>query len=237
MNGVRAAARLHFTKKEMTFAVPLYITGVAAVITVLISLMFWRAGSSIGSPEWISGSRSNASIASWLGGFLTYMGVQSVATTFPFALTLGSTRRAFVGGTLLWAVGTAAYLTMVLTALTLLELATGHWFVGFHVFDVSTLGSGDVTRLVPIVFLGSLFCLTVGGLFGASWTRFGPRGPAVLGAGLVILTLVGLVLTLPSLTTALASSQLWWLVVVAVAVVIAFAATATVHLLRSATVR
>lgn len=236
MNGVRAVARLHFTKKEMTFAVPLYITGIAAVITVLVSLVFWRAGSTIGSAEWIGGSRTNAAMAWSLGSFLTYMGVQSMATTFPFALTLGSTRRAFVGGTLLWAAGTAAYVTAVFTALTMLELLTGHWFVGFYVFDVYTLGSGDLTRLIPSVFLGSLFCLTVGGLFGASWARFGSRGPLLLGAGLVIATLAGLVIALPAITAAMASSQFSWLAVISI-VAIALAAAATVPVLRSAVVR
>ena len=236
MNGVRAAARLHFTKKEMTFLVPLYITGVTAVITVLISLVFWRAGSTIGSEAWVNGSRTNAGMAWGLAGFLTYMGVQSVATTFPFALTLGSTRRAFVSGTLLWAAGTAVYLTAVITALAVLELATGHWFVGFYIFDVYTLGSGELARLIPTVFLGSLFCLTVGALFGASWVRFGSRGPLLLGAGLIILTLTVLVVTLPFLTASIADFQLWWLAAIATAA-IALAALTTVPVLRSAVVR
>ena len=89
MSTMISTTRLHFNKREVTFLIPLYITGVVAVISVLISFLFWRSGSLPGTPGWVQGSQSNPGIAWALAGFLVYLGVQSVATTFPFALTLG----------------------------------------------------------------------------------------------------------------------------------------------------
>ncbi|TYD00565.1 hypothetical protein FQ377_03810 [Arthrobacter echini] len=237
MNGIQAATRLHLTKKNMTFGVPVQIVGLVAVISALIALIIWRAGGTPGSAEWITGARSNGGMAFGLLGFLVYLGVQSIATTFPFALTLGSTRKAFVGGTLVWAAVTSAYLAVIYAVLLLVELATDHWFASVYIFDVYYLGTGDLLILLPTVFLGSLSALTIGALFGASWARFGNRGPVFLGAGLAIGLLGLLALVLPSITgSVLDGFRLWWLAVAAV-VIIAVSAVMTLLLLRSAVVR
>lgn len=228
--------RLHLNKREVTFLVPLYITATVAAIAVLIALLFWRAGSEPGTAGWIEGSQNNPGILYALAGFLVYLGVQSVATTFPFALTLGATRRGFTAGTLLWAVLVAAYLALVFGVLTLIELATDHWFAGFYVFDVVVLGAGDLGRLLPIVFLGTLSMLTIGGVFGASWVRFGARGPQLLAVGVVVVLVIALIALMPAAADILAAFELWWLAVAAV-VVIVLSAIGTWLLLRSATVR
>lgn len=236
MNTIAASTKLHLNKREQTFVVPLWITAAVAVISILISLLFWRAGSQPGTEPWIQGSQNNPGIAYALVSFLGYMGVQAVATTFPFALTLGATRKGFVTGTLLWSVLTSAYLTVILTLLTLLETATDHWFVGFYVFDVHVLGAGDLTRLLPVVFLGSLTVLTLGGLFGASWVRLGSRGPIVLGVGLLLIAAAALLILIPSAAQIIAGFQLWWLALTAVGIIGASWA-GTWLLLRPAVVR
>lgn len=220
MTALLPTTKLHLNKREITFLVPLYITGTVAVISVLISLLFLRSGGTPGSPDWISGSQFNPGLAYALPGFLVYLGVQSVATTFPFALTLGSTRRSFVGGTLLWAVIASAYLTVILAVLTMIELATHHWFVNFYIFDIVILGAGDLTLLVPIVFLSTLSMLTIGGVFGASWIRFGGRGPQIIGVSIAIVIIVALIVVLPAAPAIIAAFQLWWLAVVAAAVIV-----------------
>ena len=100
MSSIAPTVKLHLNKREITFLVPLYITLMVTVLSVLIALIFWRSGSQPGSDGWVIGSRNNPGIAYSLPGFLVYLGVQSIATTFPFALTLGATRRAFTAGTL-----------------------------------------------------------------------------------------------------------------------------------------
>lgn len=228
--------KLHLNKRETTFLVPLYITGMVALVSVLISLLFLRSGGTPGEADWIQGSQFNPGMAYALPGFLVYLGVQSVATTFPFALTLGSTRRSFAGGTLLWAVVTSAYLTAVMAVLTMIELATNHWFVGFYIFDVTVLGAANLALLVPIVFLSTLSMLTIGSVFGASWIRLGARGPQLIGVSVALVIIVALIIIVPFAPTIIAAFQLWWLAIVAV-VVIALSSIGMWLLLRSAVVR
>ncbi|PRY70008.1 hypothetical protein B0I08_101130 [Glaciihabitans tibetensis] len=236
MSSVVPAVKLHLNKREMTFLVPLYIIGMVALISVLISLVFLRGGSVPGSEGWLTGSRNNPAFLWAFPGYLVYLGVQSIATTFPFALTLGATRRDFVAGTLLWAVLTSAYITVILAILTMIELATGHWWSGFHIFDIYILGLGDLSLLVPIVFLGSLTCLVVGGGFAASWVRWGARGPQLIATALGLVIVVGVIIVIPSAESIFASFAAWWLAVAA-AVAIAISAVGAWLLLRPATVR
>lgn len=233
---IPATTKLHLNKRETTFLVPMYIIVTVAVISVLISLLFWRSGSLPGTPDWIQGSQVNPGMAYALPGFLVYLGVQSIATTFPFALTLGASRRSFVAGTLLWSVIVSAFMALALALLTTLELATNHWFAGFYVFDIYVLGAGDLGRLLPIVFLATLSMLCLGGVFGASWIRFGARGPQMIGIGTAIVLIVALIIVIPSAPAILAAFKLWWLAVAAVIAII-ISALGTWKLLRTAIVR
>jgi len=236
MSSVLSTVKLHLNKRQITFLVPLYIIAAVAVTSVIVSLIFWRFGSVPGSDAWIEGGRSNPAFLYSFPGFLVYLGVQSIATTFPFALTLGATRRAFVAGTLVWAVLVSAYITAALAILTTLELATGHWFSGFHVFDTYVLGAGDLTQLIPTVFLGVLVCLVIGGAFAAAWVRWGAIGPQAVAAAVVLILGAALLILIPAAPGIFAAFELWWLAVAA-ALVIAICAVAAWLFLRPATVR
>jgi hypothetical protein len=236
MSAVVSAVKLHLNQRRVTFIAPLTIAGMVALISILISLIFWRAGSQPGSTAWINGSQSNPGVAYALVGFLGYAGVASVATTFPFALTLGATRRSFVVGTLLWDAITAAYVAVIFAVLNLLELATQHWFAGFYIFDIYVLGAGDTGRLLLIVFLGTLFSLTVGGVFAAGWVRFGIRGPRLIAVGVILAIGIAAAILVPSAPAIVAAFQLWWLAVAAGAGIV-LASVGTWLLLRPAIVR
>jgi hypothetical protein len=236
MNAVASTVKLHLNQREHTFLIPLMIAGMVALISVLISLIFMRSGSMPGSPGWIIGSQSNPGILYGLAGFLIYMGVASVATTFPFALTLGATRRAFVAGTLVWYAFTALYIAVILAVLAAIEVATGHWFTGFYIFDVYVLGAGDIGRLLTIVFLGVLAALTVGGVFGAAWIRFGARGPQLIAVGVGLVLAIVLIVVVPEAASIVEAFRLWWLAALAGVVIVA-AAVGSWLLLRPAIVR
>lgn len=236
MSAVIANVKLHLNRRFATFAVPLLIAAVVAVISVLLSLIFWRSGSQPGSEGWIQGSQSNPGIVYALVGFLVYLGVSSVSTTFPFALSLGATRRAFVAGTFIWNLITSAYIAVIFAVLNVIELITQHWFVGFYIFDITVLGAGETGRLLAIVFLGVLTCLSIGGVFAAAWVRFGARGPQMIGVGTVAVLAVIALLVVPDIAAVAAAFRLWWLAA-AVAIVIVVAGLGTWLLLRRALVR
>lgn len=236
MSATISALKLHLNARRLTFLAPLGFAAIVAVFQVLLSFIFWRAGSQPGTEAWVQGSRSNFGIAWVLVGFLAYLGVASVATTLPFALSLGATRRAFVAGTLLWNAVTSAYIAGVLAALTALEIATRHWFTGVYIFDVYALGAGGALRTLVVVFLGALFALTVGGAFAAAWVRVGALGPQLMGGGVLLVLLVVAIIIVPDAGRIIDAFQLWWLAVAASAV-ITVSALGSWAMLRSAVVR
>jgi len=83
MNRIAKVTRLQMNKPDVTFAVPLYILGIVMVISVIIVLAIQRAGSDPGSADYVVGARMNMGMVWSLPGFLIYLGVQAVSTTFP----------------------------------------------------------------------------------------------------------------------------------------------------------
>lgn len=201
MRHVKNVVRLHLNKPEVAFAVPLFIMLIVLVISAIISLTLQRVGLDPSNPEFAEGARMNGGAVWSLPGFLIYLGVQAVATTFPFALALGSTRRAYVAGTAVANVILSVYVAFVFVVLLALELATNHWFANIYAIDVYALGSGNFAVLAVTAFLGTFTALSIGGLFGAIWVRFGPRGPLVLGIGLGLLLAILLLIFAPSFST------------------------------------
>ncbi|TXR52629.1 hypothetical protein FMM08_19095 [Quadrisphaera setariae] len=220
----------------MTFAVPLVTLGLVLVVSAVVAGFFYQLGSRPGTPEWVSNSRNNPGVLWALPGFLGYYGVQSVATTFPLALALGTGRRAFTTGTLAFHGLLAAYVAVVGLALLGVERLTGQWFVGLYLIDVVVLGGGDPLRLVSVLFLGSLTLLSLGALFAAAWVRFGARGPLLLGLGCGALLAASALLLAPHLGDLAAGFQLWWLAALGV-LVTAAACAGELALLRRASVR
>lgn len=187
MNRILRVTRLQLNKRDVSFLVPLSIILTVLLVTALIAFALQRFGLDVSSPGYAEGARYNAGMAWSLPGFLVYYGVQAVATTFPFAMALGATRRSYVLGTALANILTSLYVSFIMLVLLCIELATDHWFFGIYALDVYLLGSGDPWVLLPAVFFGTFLCTSMGGLFAAVWVRFGGKGPTVLGLGLIVL--------------------------------------------------
>ncbi|MGI8392255.1 hypothetical protein ACSHWG_05335 [Leucobacter sp. Z1108] len=181
MNRALKVTRLQMNKPDITFIVPASILLIVLVISAIIALAIQRSGVDPSTPGYVDGARSNQAMFWALPGFLIYLGVQAVSTTFPFALALGTTRRAFVAGTALAHLVQAAYISLLMVALLGLELATNHWFFGLYVLDTYVVGAGNPWQLLASAFIGTFVSLSIGGIFGAVWVRFGAKGPTVLG--------------------------------------------------------
>lgn len=199
MQRVLNVTRLHFNKPEVSLAVPLYIIGLVLVISWIIAAILIRAGAEPGAASYGDDMRNNLGMVWSLPGFLVYLGVQAVATTFPYALALGTTRRAYVAGTALANILLSVYVTVILAALLALELATGHWFFGAYALDNFAFGSGSFGVLIPTVFLGTFVSLSIGGAFGAVWVRFGSKGPTILALALGLVLVVALLVLVPQI--------------------------------------
>jgi len=236
MKRIITAARLHLNKPQVVFASPAQIIGVVLVLSAIIAFALQRAGNDPSSPDYVTGARMNFGMAWALPGFLIYYGVQAVATTFPFALALGVTRRAYVLGTALVNLILAAYITVIMLALLGIELATGHWFFGLYALDNYAFGAGNPGVLALTVFLGVFFSTSVGGVFGAVWVRYGSRGPLALGLGLGLLVVIALLVLAPQLA-ALVSGITGPGMAIAVALLSLLAVAGTWLTMRHAAVR
>ncbi|GAA2834670.1 hypothetical protein FB468_2415 [Leucobacter komagatae] len=199
MNRVLKVTRLHMNKPGAMFGVPLQIVLVVLVVSALISLMLQRGGLDPASAEYVEGARWNQGMIWSLPGFLVYYGVQAIATTYPFSLALGATRRAHVLGTALANIVLSLFIAAVMVVLLGLELATGHWFIHLYALDVYLLGSGNPLVLFITMFLITFVATSVGGFFGAVWVRFGSKGPTVAALGLALVLVVLLLIFVPQL--------------------------------------
>ena len=221
---------LQYSNRNRMIGIPLYILGAVILLSVAISIAILRAGGSL------DGSDYNASVLWSVLGYMVAIGVQTTATSFPFALALGSTRRSFVLGALLTAAAQAVLITVAAEILLALELLTDGWFVGARVVTSVLLGDGDPLLLAGVMFLAILTALTVGGVFGAAWVRYGALGPVLLSLGVVIVGVVAVLAfgsSLVSFASLFAPSWIGWIG----AVVIGLAVVGQYVFLRRASVR
>ncbi|MGJ0203284.1 hypothetical protein [Leucobacter sp. gxy201] len=227
MNRILKVTRLHLVKASTFMVAPLMILAIVMAISVVIAIAIQRAlGDAASTTEYIEGARYNSAIMWALPGFLIYYGVQAIATTYPFALALGTTRRDFILGTVIANAVQSAYIALLLLVLLGLELVTNHWFAGVYVLDTYVVGAGDPVALVVRSFVGVLFCLTAGGMFGAVWVRFGPKGPAVVGLALGLVVALGVLIIAPRIGEIIASVTVAGLgVATVIAVIVCLVAT------------
>jgi hypothetical protein len=206
---------LQYGNPRRMVGVPLLILGGVVVITVLVSVAVLRAGGSV------AGSQGNGSILWSVLGYTVAVGAQNVTASFPFSLALGSSRRAFVLGNLLTAAAQALLVAIAAVALLGLELLTDGWFIGVHVLRSGLTGDGNPFVLGGAMLLGVLMAMSIGGLFGAAWVRFGARGPVGIAIGSTALLVVVLLALSPiaaSVRPVVDAIQPWWVAVLVTAV-------------------
>lgn len=197
MNRIGSVVRMHLSRVFTSVLMPVFLSVGVVAAMIIVTFAINAAGVDTRSTAFADGMSSNGGITFTLMGFLIALGVTSATACFAFATSLGVTRRHYVAGTAVFFVIQAVLITALLSLLLLLEKATDHWFIGARALDVVILGSGDWGRFLVIVSLGVLMFLSLGALFGASWLRFGMRGPLVISAVVVVLLAVGVFLAIP----------------------------------------
>lgn len=197
MNRIVSVVRMHLSRVFTAVLMPVFLSvGVVAAMIIVVAAIN-AAGVDTRSTAFADGMSTNGGITFTLMGFLIALGVTSATACFAFATSLGVTRRHYVAGTAAFFMIQTVLVTALLSLLLLLEKITDHWFIGARALDVVTLGSGDWGRFLVIVSLGVLMCLSLGALFGASWLRFGMRGPLIIAGAVVVLLAVGVFLAIP----------------------------------------
>lgn len=228
--------KLHMNKASVMFFTPFIIVMAVLVVSVLISLVIQRAGADPASPDFVEGARWNQGMIWSLPGFLVYYGVQAIATTYPFGLALGATRRAYVLGTAIANVILSTYVAALMLLLLGIELLTNHWFMNVYALDVYVLGAGDPLVLFMTGFMLTFVATSIGGVFGAMWVRYGSKGPTFLALGLGLVLVVLLLIFVPQAAEIIAAITRPLLVAVGFGIV-ALALLGTWWVMRRAAVR
>ncbi|GAA2749215.1 hypothetical protein [Amnibacterium kyonggiense] len=206
---------LQYGNPRRMIGIPLLILGGVVVLTVAVSVAVLRAGGTV------AGAQGNGSILWSVLGYTVALGAQNVASSFPFSLALGSSRRAFVLGNLLTAAAQALLVAVASLVLLGIEVATGGWFIGVHVVRSGLTGDGDPLVLGGAMLLGVLMAMSIGGVFAAAWVRFGARGPLGIAIGTTALLVVVLLVLSPiaaSVRPAVEAIEPWWVAVLVTAV-------------------
>lgn len=132
------------------------------------------------------------------GYFFVYMlvvAVQTMNSTFPFALGYGVTRRDFYLGSALTFVLLSAGYAAGMTVLSLLEEATGGWGLGGRMFSAVYFGGGGALERLWIFFCLFMFFFFIGAALATVYVRwkapgmiifFATLGFLLIGAGAVI---------------------------------------------------
>jgi hypothetical protein len=192
-NRVLTAARLNLVGAGGRLGIPWLVVGAAFLINVLIFALI-RANTDDGNP-----GVTGALAALYFTAAAAHL--QTMTQTFPFALSLGITRRHFYLGAGLVVLGESILHAIGLTVILAIENATGGWGIDLRFFGVGFLVQSNPVAQVaaygaPLLALGFL-----GMMAGTLFKRW---GQIALYAAAIVLTLVvgGLV--------ALVTWQQWW---------------------------
>jgi hypothetical protein len=124
------------------------------------------------------------------------LGVQSVAQSLPFGLSLGVSRRTYYLGTVLLVTGLATAYGLLITLLQEVERATGGWGVHMHLFRVTYLLNGPWYLTWLTAFVGLVLLFVYGMWFGLVWRRWNLLGlVAFLATQITVLLLGALAVT------------------------------------------
>lgn len=226
----RDVVALQYGNPNRMVGVPLAVLGGVVLLTVATTLAILRAGGDVKDADF------NASVLYSMLGYSVAIGVQNVASSFPFALALGSTRSTFVLGNLLTSAVQALLVAAASVVLLGIEVATRGWFIGARALSPVPLGAGNPVVLGGVMLLATLTALSVGGVFGSSYVRFGGRGPLVVSVGIAVVLVLLLLLLVPRAAALSTAFQPWWLAAVGAAV-IGLSAVGQYLFLRRASVR
>jgi hypothetical protein len=180
VNTLVKVARYHLVNRVGFVILPL---GVLTFVFLICETIFWA----IAPPA--SGSHVGALASIFVIFFI--LGVQSVAQSLPFGLSLGISRRSYYLGTVLLVTGLAAVYGLLIAVLQEVERATGGWGVHLHFFRVTFLLNGHWYLTWLTAFVGLVFLFVYGMWFSLVWRRWNLIGLMLFLAAQITILLLG----------------------------------------------
>lgn len=180
--------RLHLTNKWTTVGTPLVVLALIWAVNFVIWLLITRSVDADDRAVALEGTQFSGAIF-YIFVYMMVVAVQAITRTFPFALGFSVTRRDFYLGTALLFGSLSAFYAAVITALSLIEEATGGWGVGGHLFTAVWYGTGTPVERFVQVFLLFLFFFFVGSVVAIIYLRWRANGMIVFWVALTVLLL------------------------------------------------
>lgn len=177
MNTSVTVARFHLANPVKYLVVPWAILGFTfALCAVVFALIPASHHTFLGSATVPNGGGRYTNALFDVFIFFFVLGVQSVAQSLSFGLTLGASRRSFYSGTALLGLALGAVFALGITALQAIERVTGGWGMSLHFFRVPGLLNGPwyATWLTTFVLLSVVFAY--GMWYGAVYRRWATVG-------------------------------------------------------------
>lgn len=178
MNRIMNVVRLQLSRKSTFIGIPLLILGGAGILSIIVFNMIPAS-----APVKYAGGASLSPIWYFMG-----IGLYARNLTFPFAISLGVTRREYFLGSMLTAFFSSLGMAIVYGVGAVIEDATGGWGMNGYYFRVPGLWEymGPIyTALMYLVLSMLLFAIGFG--FASIFKRW---GSLALTASLVALGLV-----------------------------------------------
>lgn len=169
---VLAVTRLQFVNRWSIFYLPAIILGTILLLNMAIwyiVLASLPSGADVTHAE--KGFQYTGAVF-YIFVYMFVVAVQAISRTFPFALGFGVTRRNYYLGTALAFTLLAIAFSVLLTVLSIIELATGGWGVGGHMFTPTYLTSASWGLRFVMYLCLFLFCLFVGSVIAAIYVRW-----------------------------------------------------------------
>jgi hypothetical protein len=173
---ILAVTKLHFVNKFQIVFMPLIVLGGIFLINLAIWWIIAAAAGGVDSPNFSHTHLGYSGAVSYIYVYGIIIAVQAISRTFPFSLGFGVTRRDFYLGSTLAFVILSFGFAVVLTIMSVIEIATGGWGLGGRMFapDYFT-NSSWLIRFVMyfVLFLFLLFIGCAGAAFFVRWRATG----------------------------------------------------------------
>ena len=173
---ILAVTKLHFVNRFQILYLPLIILGTIFLLNLAVwwIIMAASAGKVSGAQLGYSGA------VSYIYVYGIVIAGQAISRTFPLSLGFGVTRRDFYLGSVLAFIALSFGFAVILTIMSLIEIATGGWGLGGRMFAPLWFTDGSWLLRFVMYFCAFLFLLFVGTAGAAFYVRWGGNGPHCL---------------------------------------------------------
>jgi hypothetical protein len=189
---ILAVTRLHFVNKFQILGLPMIILGGIFLVNLAI---WWIIIDSTGGPT----PQNLAHIHLGYTGAVSYIfiyamiiAIQAISRTFPFSLGFGVTRRDFYLGSVFAFVALSLGFAVVLTIMSVIEVATGGWGVGGRMFAPVYFTNPFWLLRFVMYFCTFLFVLFIGCAGATMFVRWRATGLTAFFGIITVILLAGI---------------------------------------------